>query len=85
MGGGDWEFDRQGPYGWVRHPIYSGWFLIVFSVTPMTTTRLVFAVVSCVYVLAAIPFEERSLLAASRGAYERYRRQVRWKLLPGVY
>ena len=78
-------FRAEGPYGWVRHPIYSGWFLIVFSATPMTMTRLVFAVVSCAYVLVAIPLEERSLRATTGGRYEQYARQVKWKLLPGVY
>ena len=44
--GGDATFTRRGPYGWVRHPIYSGWFLVVFAVPAMTATQLVFAVVS---------------------------------------
>jgi protein-S-isoprenylcysteine O-methyltransferase Ste14 len=79
------EFKTSGPYGWVRHPIYTGWLLMVFCAPLMTTTRLVFAVVSSVYLLAAIPFEERSLLVSSRGAYDRYSQQVRWKLIPGVY
>ena len=79
------DFRIQGPYAWVRHPVYAGWFLIVFSVTPMTMTRLVFAVVSCAYVLIAIPLEERSLRATSGGAYQRYMQQVRWRLLPWVY
>jgi protein-S-isoprenylcysteine O-methyltransferase Ste14 len=78
-------FKTIGPYGWVRHPIYSGWFLMVFAASPMTTTRLVFAAVSCAYLLIAIPFEERSMRAAAAGAYERYMAQVRWRLLPGVY
>jgi protein-S-isoprenylcysteine O-methyltransferase Ste14 len=78
------EFRTDGPYGWVRHPIYSGWFLIVFSVTPMTMTRLVFGVVSCAYLLVAIPLEERSLRATS-GGYRQYMQQVRWKLVPGIY
>jgi protein-S-isoprenylcysteine O-methyltransferase Ste14 len=82
---GAWEFRSDGPYGWVRHPIYSGWFLIVLGVTPMTMTRLVFAVVSCAYLLVAIPFEERSLRQASGGAYEGYVKQVQWRLLPWVY
>jgi protein-S-isoprenylcysteine O-methyltransferase Ste14 len=69
----------------VRHPIYSGWFLLVFGVGTMTGTRLVFAAISCLYVLIAIPFEERSLLATAGGAYNRYVNQVKWKLLPGVY
>ena len=58
------------PYGWVRHPIYSGWFLIVFAVPVMTLTRLVFAVTSSAYLLIAIPFEERSLRRSSQGAYD---------------
>jgi protein-S-isoprenylcysteine O-methyltransferase Ste14 len=79
------EFKASGPYGLVRHPIYLGWFLIVFSVGTMTMTRFVFAVVSCAYVLIAIPFEERSLRQSSRGAYDRYMQKVPWKLVPGLY
>ena len=45
---GRWEFKTTGPYGYVRHPIYSGWLLLVFGVPTMTATRLVFAIVSCV-------------------------------------
>jgi len=79
------EFKTTGPYGWVRHPIYTGWFLMVFAASPMTMTRLVFAVVSGAYLLIAIPFEERSMRGSGAGAYERYMAQVRWRLVPGVY
>jgi methanethiol S-methyltransferase len=79
------EYKTTGPYGWVRHPIYVGWFLFVWGASPMTMTRLTFAVVSCVYLLIAIPLEERTIRAASSGAYERYMAQVRWRLIPGVY
>jgi len=79
------EFKTTGPYGWVRHPIYSGWFLMVFTASPMTMTRLVFAVVSSAYLLVAIPLEERSMRGSGAGAYERYMAQVRWRVLPGVY
>ena len=82
---GHGEFKTTGPYGWVRHPIYSGWFLLVFATSPMTGTRVVFAAVSSLYLLLAIPFEERSLRATTAGAYERYMDRVRWKLVPGVY
>jgi protein-S-isoprenylcysteine O-methyltransferase Ste14 len=82
---GEAVFRAAGPYGWVRHPIYSGWFLLVFAVSPMTGTRLVFAVTSSLYLLLAIPFEERSLRTTTAGAYDQYTRQVRWKLIPGVY
>jgi len=83
--GGSNTFTRHGPYGWVRHPIYSGWFLIVFSLPVMTFTQLVFAVVSCAYLLVGMVFEERSLLRAAPHAYGEYRQAVRWKIVPGVY
>jgi protein-S-isoprenylcysteine O-methyltransferase Ste14 len=82
---GEFEFRTTGPYGLVRHPIYLGWFLIVFCVGTMTMTRFVFAVVSCVYILVAIPFEERSLRRSTNGAYDRYMQKVPRKLVPGLY
>jgi hypothetical protein len=85
LGVGSWEFKTEGPYGWVRHPIYLGWFLLVFAVATMTMTRLAFAVVSCVYVLLAIPLEERSLRRTSGGLYDEYMRKVPWKLVPRLY
>jgi protein-S-isoprenylcysteine O-methyltransferase Ste14 len=78
-------FKTSGPYGWIRHPIYAGWFLLVFCVPLMTMTRLVFAVVSSAYLLIAIPFEERSLRATTGEAYEGYMRRVPWKLIPRVF
>ena len=85
LGVGSWEFKTEGPYGWVRHPIYLGWFLLVFAVATMTMTKLAFALISCVYVLVAIPLEERSLRRASAGLYEEYMRKVPWKLVPRLY
>jgi methanethiol S-methyltransferase len=84
-GAAETEFKTAGPYGWVRHPIYSGWFLLVFATSPMTGTRLLFAAISSAYLLLAIPLEERSLRATTKGAYERYMQRVKWKLLPGIY
>ena len=85
LGGGSWEFKTEGPYGWVRHPIYLGWLLLVFPMATMTNSRLLFAVVSSVYIVLAIPLEERSLRRASGGSYDQYIKAVRWKLIPGLY
>jgi protein-S-isoprenylcysteine O-methyltransferase Ste14 len=78
------EFKTTGPYGWIRHPIYAGWFIVVLAVPTMTMTRLVFAMTSCAYLLLAIPLEERSLRRTTGGAYEIYMRRVPWKLVPGI-
>ena len=70
----------------MRHPIYLG--LVpdgVRRVGTMTMTRLVFAVVSCAYLLVAIPFEERSLRAHVGGAYDDYMAQVPLETDPGLY
>lgn len=73
------------PFTMVRHPIYLGWVLMVGAATPMTLDRAVFAAASTLYLIIAIPWEERSLSAAAGPAYSAYCRQVRWRLIPGLY
>jgi methanethiol S-methyltransferase len=75
----------NGLYRIVRHPIYLGWVLFVWPAPVMTGTRLVFAAVSTAYLVVAVPFEERSLVRLFGGEYETYARQVRWRIVPGVY
>jgi protein-S-isoprenylcysteine O-methyltransferase Ste14 len=74
-----------GPYGWVRHPLYFGWLLTTFGAAHMTGDRLIFAVISAFYLVIAVPFEERSLIASFGRDYIEYQRQVRWRMLPYVY
>jgi protein-S-isoprenylcysteine O-methyltransferase Ste14 len=75
----------RGTYRVVRHPIYLGWVLLVWAASDMTTGRLVFAAISSAYLVIAVPFEERSLRRRFGPSYDAYRRQVRWRILPGLY
>lgn len=75
----------RGTYRFVRHPIYLGWVLLVWAASDMTTGRLVFAAISTAYLVAAVPFEERSLRRRFGPSYDAYRRQVRWRIVPGLY
>lgn len=79
------EFTTTGPFGLVRHPIYLGWVVIVFATPVMTTSRLLFAVISTAYLVAAIPLEERSLVEAFGDKYRAYQHRMRWRLIPGVW
>lgn len=74
-----------GVYGLVRHPIYFAWVLLVWSVPVMNGTRLSFAVISTLYLMVAVPFEERALVTTFGPDYVRYQQQVRWRMLPFVY
>lgn len=79
------EFKATGLFGFVRHPIYLAWILMVFGLPEMTNSRLLFAVISTAYLVAAIPWEEASLVEAFGEKYRAYQRQVRSRLLPGVW
>jgi protein-S-isoprenylcysteine O-methyltransferase Ste14 len=76
-----------GPYGWVRHPIYTGMFGLLLA-TGMAASHwialLAGVVVFWVGTLIRVRSEERLLRAAFGAAYEEYARRVP-AVLPGVY
>lgn len=79
------ELQAKGPYALVRHPLYLGWILAVCGTAHMTGDRLVFAAATTSYIFLAIPWEERGLVSEFGERYERYRRQVRWRVVPFLY
>jgi protein-S-isoprenylcysteine O-methyltransferase Ste14 len=75
----------DGLYGFVRHPVYFAWLLVVWPAPDMTGTRLVFAAISTLYLALAIPHEERGLIRLFGSDYRKYQQQVRWRMIPYVY
>jgi protein-S-isoprenylcysteine O-methyltransferase Ste14 len=74
-----------GLYGVVRHPIFTGVFLMI-SGSVIRVPSLAGAVV---FVVSGVFFDRKSayeeaLLADAYPGYDDYRRRVRWKLLPGL-
>ena len=70
------QFGMPALYRVVRHPLYVGWFFTFWSTPNMTYAHLLFAVATTAYILIAIQFEERDLIAEHGASYEEYRRQV---------
>jgi protein-S-isoprenylcysteine O-methyltransferase Ste14 len=69
------EFRTPSLYRYVRHPLYIGWFFIIWSTPTMTVTHLLFAVGSTLYILVGIQLEEHDL-KTMHPEYEDYRRRV---------
>jgi protein-S-isoprenylcysteine O-methyltransferase Ste14 len=69
-------FTTPGPYRFVRHPLYIGWLMVFWSTPTMTLSHLLLAAGTTAYILLAIQWEERDLVAHFGEAYEDYRRRV---------
>jgi methanethiol S-methyltransferase len=77
------EFRTPLFYRYMRHPLYVGW-LIAFWATPaMTGAHLLFAVLTSVYMLTAIRWEERDLVIVHGSKYQDYQKRVP-KLIPSL-
>jgi protein-S-isoprenylcysteine O-methyltransferase Ste14 len=70
------SFGTPGLYRYVRHPLYVGWLLSFWATPTMTVAHLVFALATTVYILIAIRYEERDLIAEHGEDYLHYRKTV---------
>ena len=77
---------REGPYGIVRHPMYAGIVPVMVGMAAWlgSAAGMIAAAVPTAILCARIVLEERMLRARLAG-YEDYAREVRWRLLPGVW
>jgi phospholipid methyltransferase len=75
----------SGVYGWVRHPIYAGYFLndIGFLLAHPLVWNLVVLVGSAVAQVWRLLLEERTL--ARDPEYASYLQRVRWRLIPSLF
>lgn len=75
------SFQVRSLYRLVRHPLMLGFVIAFWAAPTMTLGRFVFAVTYTTYILIALVFEERDLVAQHGTSYTAYQRRVP-KLLP---
>ncbi|MCI0335563.1 MAG: isoprenylcysteine carboxylmethyltransferase family protein [Planctomycetes bacterium] len=69
-------FSERSIYRWVRHPLMLGFILAFWSAPTMSLGRLLFAVVTTVWILIAIQIEERDLAEFLGEPYRNYRKRT---------
>lgn len=83
----DHRIVREGPYRWLRHPSYTGGFLvpvgIALTLGTVAGTLLTIALTLAAY-LYRIHVEERMLRSRFGEEYARYAKET-WRLFPWVY
>ncbi len=77
------DFKTPGFYRYVRHPIYTGFFLAFWAAPMMSLGHLVLAGGMTAYILIGISYEERDLIARFGNRYAEYRTKV-GMLIPGL-
>jgi protein-S-isoprenylcysteine O-methyltransferase Ste14 len=70
------EFKTSGLYKLVRHPLMLGFIMAFWAAPMMTNGRLLFAIVTTVWMLISIQLEERDLVKFHGKEYENYRKET---------
>jgi protein-S-isoprenylcysteine O-methyltransferase Ste14 len=63
-------------YRWIRHPLYLGFFMAFWAAPEMTAGHLLLAAGMSVFMLIAIQYEEKDLVAWFGKDYEDYRERA---------
>jgi protein-S-isoprenylcysteine O-methyltransferase Ste14 len=75
-----------GPYAWIRHPMYSGGILYFFGSALLLGSWCAFAIgIVLIAVLALRAKWEEDMLEAELPGYSAYARQVKYRMIPGIW
>jgi len=66
----------QGPYKWVRHPLYFFMLLMIWSMPNLTADRLLFNILWSTWIIFATMLEERDLVNEFGESYRSYQKET---------
>jgi methanethiol S-methyltransferase len=66
----------QGPYRWVRHPLYTFCLVMIWSYPDLTADRLLFNILWTAWIVVGTVLEERDLVESFGEEYRNYQRQA---------
>jgi protein-S-isoprenylcysteine O-methyltransferase Ste14 len=75
----------HGPYGLVRHPAYTGYLITHLGYVAEHPSLLNIALLCIGTAFQLVRVREEELVLSLDSAYQRYRRRVRYRLIPLVY
>ncbi len=78
-------FVLNGPYRWVRHPLYFSILLLIWSSPDLTLDRLLGNTLWTAWIWIATRWEERDLESDFGDAYRQYRKRVPMLIPWGIY
>lgn len=70
------DFVVQGPYLWVRHPLYFFMLVLIWSAPVVSSDRLLFDVLWTAWIVLGAHLEERDLVVQFGETYRRYQKAV---------
>lgn len=79
------ELVAGGPYRYVRHPMYLGYLLTHLAVAGMNPSAVNLALYAICWMCQVPRLLAEERLLGEDEMYQKYREQVRWRLLPGVW
>ena len=74
----------NGPFRWVRHPIYFGWFILSIGYAMSYASERNIALIAVTLPFMVWRIDQEEVLLSADPEYRRYVDRVRYRLLPGV-
>lgn len=75
----------EGPYRWMRHPMYAGYLVVHIGVMVLMPSLFNLAIYGAAWTTQVLRLLAEERLLGEDPVYREYMQKVRWRLIPGVF